>query len=101
MFLENEKRTTVDGSFGGSCGCRLNDPWPDSGSAWPNDYKTDVYQNVYFLDNGCKMMLVDQDTTAEQVCEELAKQIGFNMEDSEQIGKYFCLIRATCRHRGI
>ncbi len=47
--------------------------------------------NVYFLDNGCKMMLVDQDTTAEQVCEELAKKIGFNMEDSEQIGKYFCL----------
>jgi len=47
--------------------------------------------NVYFLDNGCKMMLVDQDSTAEQVCEELAHKIGFNVDECEMIGRYFCL----------
>ena len=51
--------------------------------------------NVYFLDNGCKMMLVDRDTTSEMVCEELAKKIGFNTEECEQIGKYFCLYESV------
>ena len=51
--------------------------------------------NIYFLDNGCKMMLVDRDATAEQVCEELAKKIGFNMEEADQIGRYFCLYESV------
>lgn len=46
--------------------------------------------NIYFLDNGSKMLLCDRDCTAQQLADELAMKIGFDQEMAEQIGKYFC-----------
>ena len=45
--------------------------------------------NVYFLDNGSKMLLCDRDCTAKELADELARKIGFNQEECEKIGKYF------------
>lgn len=47
--------------------------------------------NVYFLDNGCKMILVNQDTTAEQACQEIAKRIGFTPGEEDRLGSYMSL----------
>lgn len=46
--------------------------------------------NVFFLDNGSKLLLVDNDTTAEQLCQDVAMSLGWNLDDKDY-GKYFAL----------
>jgi hypothetical protein len=45
--------------------------------------------NVYFLDNGSKMMLCNRDCTAKELADELARKIGFNQDECEDIGEFF------------
>ena len=45
--------------------------------------------NVHFLDNGSKMLLCNRDCTAKELADELARKIGFNQEQCEDIGEYF------------
>ena len=44
---------------------------------------------MHFLDNGSKMLLCNRDCTAKELADELARKIGFNQEQCEDIGEYF------------